>query len=379
MKQLEQIKNNLGYSSQITDLVINKVLNLKAINKPDFNTYNEEFYDWLVGFTDGEGSFSTQLRTNNKNSKDISRVVFNYGIYLHIDDIEVLNFIKNKLNLNNKIYKLNRKDGSQRCQLNISDFKTLKETILPIFKSKLNTKKYHDFNIWCDMIELYTNKNIKFKDKLNDLILLRSKLNNYDYKHNDDLLDIKLNMNWYIGFMEGEGSYSVKYNENLNKFTIVSELSQREESYKLFRYLKDYLFNLESDINCKYNINNKINIVEYSKTNKIKLTIASIDYFYWKYIPNIVKYNWNSRKSIDMTWFMIAVIILKHGLHYTKLGKELLLFITNNMNNNRYYINKDIDINKILEVLAIKPIYDVNQTQDLNGKRIGRKLSKDIK
>lgn len=212
MKQLEQIRNNLGYSSQITDLVIKKLLNLKAINKSDLNITNEEFYDWLIGFTDGEGSFTASLRnSSNNNNKDITRLTFSYGLYLHIDDIEVLKFIKNKLNLENIIYEITSDDESERCQLMISNSKILKETIIPIFKNKLNTKKYHDFNIWCVMMELYNNKNIKFKDKLDDLILLRSKINNLNYKHNDDLLDIKLNMNWYIGFMEGEGSYSLKY------------------------------------------------------------------------------------------------------------------------------------------------------------------------
>lgn len=152
-------------------------------------------------------------------------------------------------------------------------------------------------------------------------------------------------------------------------------MSQREESIKLFNNLIDYLYNLESDINCKYDINNKINISRKSKEKQIKLTIASIDYFYWKYIPNIVKYNWNSRKSIVMTWFIIAVIILKHGLLFSKEGKELYLYIKENINSYRYYVNKDIDINKILEVLSIKPIYDVNQIQDMKG-RIGCKLLK---
>lgn len=78
--------------------------------------------------------------------------------------------------------------------------------------------------------------------------------------------------------MEGEGSYSVKYSNN--KFALISEVSQRDESYKCFIAIKDLLYSLKPNINCKYDIKNKINIVEYPKTNKIKLTISSIDYFY---------------------------------------------------------------------------------------------------
>ena len=51
-----------------------------------------EFKQWIVGFSDAEGCF--RIAINNKN-KVIS---FNFAILLHIDDLEVLEFIKNKLN-----------------------------------------------------------------------------------------------------------------------------------------------------------------------------------------------------------------------------------------------------------------------------------------
>lgn len=51
-----------------------------------------EFKQWFVGFSDAEGCF--RIAINNKN-KVIS---FNFAILLHIDDLEVLEFIKNKLN-----------------------------------------------------------------------------------------------------------------------------------------------------------------------------------------------------------------------------------------------------------------------------------------
>lgn len=72
---------------------------------------------------------------------------------------------------------------------------------------------------------------------------------------------------------------------------------------------------------------------------------------------------------------MISNIILKHGLHYTDEGKELLFKIKNSMNKNRYN-NIDIipSIDEIMNVLSIKPIYDPNKTQDYNSRNIGRKF-----
>ena len=56
---------------------------------------DSEFKQWFVGFTDAEGCF--RIAINNKN-KVIS---FNFSILLHIDDKEVLEFIKKKLNCGN--------------------------------------------------------------------------------------------------------------------------------------------------------------------------------------------------------------------------------------------------------------------------------------
>ena len=52
------------------------------------NMTDSEFKQWFVGFTDAEGCF--RIAINNKN-KVIS---FNFSILLHIDDKEVLEFIK---------------------------------------------------------------------------------------------------------------------------------------------------------------------------------------------------------------------------------------------------------------------------------------------
>lgn len=372
LKKINMLKSNLGYDEKTTNLIVNKILNMKPINIPSIDNLNiNDFKDWFVGFTDAEGSFTTTLR-KDKNG-NINRLTFTFIIVLNENDIEVLNFINKVLNNKNNVYIINRADGTKRVQFSISSMEEINNIVILLFNNKLKTKKYHDFIIWLNMIELYNNKNISFKDKYDDLLELRSKLNNYNYKHNDNDLNINMDINWYIGFMEGEGSYSVKYSNN--KFALISEVSQRDESYKCFIAIKDLLYSLKPNINCKYDIKNKINIVEYPKTNKIKLTISSIDYFYWIYFPNIIRYNWNTRKSIDITLFMISNIILKHGLHYTDEGKELLFKIKNSMNKNRYN-NIDIipSIDEIMNVLSIKPIYDPNKTQDYNSRNIGRKF-----
>lgn len=78
-----------------------------------------------------------------------------------------------------------------------------------------------------------------------------------------------------------------------------------------------------------------------------------------------------------MTLFMISTILLKHGLHYTPEGSKLFYDISNSMNRYRYYNNNIIpNVERILKVLAQTPIYDVYNTQDFNGRNIGRSINK---
>ena len=56
-----------------------------AGNSKDVLTDNiENFYSWLAGFTDAEGSFYIKLTESDRNA------AFSFKISLHIDDVSVL-------------------------------------------------------------------------------------------------------------------------------------------------------------------------------------------------------------------------------------------------------------------------------------------------
>ena len=97
--------------------------NYVKLNNKNIN--NNEFFEWLVGFTDAEGSF--QIGVDNRNK--YPRFNFRFSIGLHIDDKPTLEFIRNRLNCGTIT---NNKDNTA-CNFEVTHTAELKSIIFPIF------------------------------------------------------------------------------------------------------------------------------------------------------------------------------------------------------------------------------------------------------
>ena len=133
----------------------NKLINLDNI-----------FLHWLIGFTDAEGNFNISL----KGLKDNKYNSFNltYQITLHLDDLHVLEYIKNKLNAG-KISK-----SGYRCNYFVNDQKSLINVIVPIFNfMELKSSKYFQYLIFKKAVNLLINKkHLTPKGKLKNVTIL---------------------------------------------------------------------------------------------------------------------------------------------------------------------------------------------------------------
>ncbi|KAF8572530.1 hypothetical protein K439DRAFT_1321906, partial [Ramaria rubella] len=104
------------------------------------------FLQWFTGFTDvppgPEGSFIISL------PKKSNQVHFIFKITLHIDDINVLHIIKNKLKIDN-IYCFKHTASFQ-----VHSFKEILELVIIFNKYHLLTHKQLDYRDWKKAIEL---------------------------------------------------------------------------------------------------------------------------------------------------------------------------------------------------------------------------------
>ena len=120
------------------------------------NDENFLFMLWLVGFTDGEGTFSVEInkRTDMKTGYQVQ---ISYIITQHGRDLDLLLKIKNNLNNSGEI-KLNRgKNGGNVYQYRVRNIETIKNLIIPIFSNfPLKTMKnldFQDFKLVAELIE----------------------------------------------------------------------------------------------------------------------------------------------------------------------------------------------------------------------------------
>ena len=138
----------------------------KLISKQ--NTFN--FDSWFVGFSDAESSFNIVPKQDSKGN--ISRFTFMFVIGLHLDDLEALNYIQNKLNIG--IVRI----AKDECKFVVTKEEELSVVISIFDMHKLNTSKYLDyldfkkaFNIYNDregfLTEELKNKVLELKDGMN--------------------------------------------------------------------------------------------------------------------------------------------------------------------------------------------------------------------
>lgn len=124
-------KNKMGFCHLSTNC--NKNSNVGTQNNL-LKNISSEFLYWFSGFTNAEGNFLMSI--------DRQYVRFIFKIYLHMDDVEVLNTIKSNLNVGTVTLESSRNS----CSCVIQNYEEIKNVICPIFNAfPLHTSKRLDF------------------------------------------------------------------------------------------------------------------------------------------------------------------------------------------------------------------------------------------
>jgi Cytochrome c oxidase subunit III/LAGLIDADG endonuclease len=306
---------------------------------------DKEFYKWFSGFTDAEGNFLIITLPIGFN--------FKFSIGLHIDDLPVLNHIKDKLGFGIVYaYKTN-------CYYNV----TRKEDILKIISIfdiyTLNSSKRLDYLDLKKAFFLYNNRTKLSKELINQILNLKNNMNTK--RTNFELLQVKISKSWLLGFIEGDGSFSLN---RANLYPIFS-INLTESQLPLLIEIKKYLENnLGFDAYSKQKLNSS-SIIAIGKTKGVNnskpfvtLIIINIHVLNNYFLPFFNECEFISKKGLDFNDFKIISKAIYIGAHRVKHIKDLIIKLSYTMNNYRLstFLGKveSINLSEINEIIKAK-------------------------
>ena len=196
----------LGFSTYSTSILVG----YKAHQRLNVEL-SENFIEWLVGVTEGDGYFSMDQHKNGSWS-------FTFGIGQGVYNARLLFYIKRVLG-----YGSVTKSGVGELKFRVRDSKVLKEVIIPIFDSyMLHTSKCYHYELWKEAL---LNPNLRVHNKK----LMETIPDDYKSPHSS--IPTK---NWIVGFIEAEGSfYLVKKDSKTTRIVHAFGITQKKDVHIL--------------------------------------------------------------------------------------------------------------------------------------------------
>ena len=285
----------------------------------------KNFYAWFSGFTDGEGSFYIAI------SKICS---FRFQINLHKDDLNVLYYIQRLLGFGE--VRLYNNYGS----FTVTRLKDIAQLIDIFDKYPLQGSKWLNYRDFVLAFELYTNSTGKepSKDSTNafkEIVELKNNMNRLrlDYTMPKDKV-INITPYWLLGFIEGEGCFSINKHNN---YRLDFSLSQSSTNRELMKSVKDYLDNLPGTDG---NYTNALGISEVRSNNPnhestTRIETTRIPFITEVLIPFLENLTWQSKKYLDFQDWKNILKLKEQGHHLSEEGGKLIDLIISQTNNNR--------------------------------------------
>lgn len=212
---------------------LNKSSETKRRTFSNYLSNRINFDNWLVGFTDGDGSF--YFAKTKRNSW-----TFSFQIQQSSYNLRALILIKSKLHFGT----INIDTKNKTAIYRVRNKKHLQKFILPIFnKNPLLTKKY--FKYKCFKNALLVDQNLYLSKKEKEILISNIKIKsnkipkNYEspvwnllkkpfkYCTENNISDI-LKKSWLIGFTEAEGSFYI-VKKSSKRFSHAFEITQKSD------------------------------------------------------------------------------------------------------------------------------------------------------
>lgn len=312
---------------------------------------NEQFYQWLAGFSDAEAIFGINYKSGNT-------FAFFYSIELHKDDKPLLEYIQYKLGGIGTIYTY-----KNTCLFRIIAQNEI-ASVIKIFETEnLNTTKRDDLDIFRKAFFLYTTSKQKSLIK-EEILSLKNGMNTNRPYEISTYTDIMITDYWFLGFLMGDGSFwfsKVRSNVFYPNFAIVQTSRERPLLEKIQSFLEKlvHLPLLRKEkaedsslseciatpsvcLTRQFNITVRDNPAYGNSKPSSTLKVVNEEFFIQIFIPYLDSLNWPCGKKARDYWLWRSCVLLKYqGKHYLDEGIKLISEINSVMNSRGYSTYSD--------------------------------------
>jgi hypothetical protein len=224
---------------------------------------------------------------------DRGHIRFRFKITMHIDNLEALNLIKSILNVGSVVVEKNR----NRCSFVVQDFAAIRDVICPIFTQfPLLTTKRFDFQDFKKAVQIKNKNYLSDADKKR-IISLKDGMNSKREVFTSYSVDSQINVNpeWFIGFLEGEGTFGIKTGSSM-----YLQVAQKNTSIESLNAITTFLTSLNSTLPQDSKIL-PLNVVSTTntKTNVVSLVVSSVDALYYYILPLLDASKMYTQKVMD--------------------------------------------------------------------------------
>lgn len=138
--------------------------------------------DYLVGLTDGEGSFTTYIRPPKKEHGSKSyRIECHYYIKLREDDVNLLRNVHRFFGVGRVVFQReNRPNHHHMYRYEVTNLHDLHNVIVPFFrKHTLRSKRIRDFDLFCKILKSVLKKEHQTSRGLRAIQKWKSQMHQY--------------------------------------------------------------------------------------------------------------------------------------------------------------------------------------------------------
>jgi hypothetical protein len=240
---------------------------------------------------------------------NVQNFIFQFFIYLHADDKDVLYYIQEKLGIGSvQIVRTEKRNEASFIVRKIEEIKI----IIDIFdRQSLNTSKHLNFLVFKEAFELYhnlcNNYGLTVEDRNARINRLISGMNSKrSYFQMPEFHKTLITPYWFLGFVEGEGCFTVT-NKGKDRYRLGFIISQSAKDLLLMQELCDFLNRLPFAFQTGSPIKDYGTVANISSNKTLSnlpfygilLSVNATPYIRDVFIPFLAQLDWLSKKKLD--------------------------------------------------------------------------------